>query len=86
MAEHGRDPGNEADAKEFVDDMFEAMRTVADTWQRERWSLHTVATQFNELYQKIINGNGTSTNSNNPGITQDYLARTLQDAFGDGRP
>lgn len=83
MRDFRRDPNDIDDVKQFVDDMYETMRIVADKWQRDHWTLHTVATQFNELYQKIINGTSSTNNSLNPGSNQsstDYLAGKMQEA------
>ena len=46
----------------FLTDMFAAMWQVADQWQREHWTLHTITIQFNELYNKIKNGEITEDN------------------------
>ena len=83
MADFGRDPADPKDTASFIDDMYEAMRTAADSWQRDHWSLHTVATQFNELYLKITYGNSTDNNSNsNSGISRDWLERKMREAAG----
>ena len=83
MADFGRDPADPKDTASFIDDMYEAMRTAADSWQRDHWSLHTVATQFNELYLKITYGNSTDNNSNsNAGISRDWLERKMREAAG----
>lgn len=88
MVEHGRDPDNPEEVKLFVDQLFESMRTVADQWQRQRWSLHTVATQFNELYNRIINGTSTDNNPNNRpgkgqrGISDERIREAMLKAAG----
>ena len=67
----------------FIRDMFEAMFSAADEWQKKHWTLHTVATQFNELYLKITYGNSTDNNSNsNSGISRDWLERKMREAAG----
>ena len=64
----------------FIREMFEAMFSAADEWQKKHWTLHTVATQFNQLYNTIINGNNNS--NSNSGISRDYLERKMREAAG----
>ena len=80
MGDYQMDSDDPKQVRQFLADMFETMRTVADQWQREHWNLHTVATQFNELYNAITNGKSNNGNSNNRGITGDYVARKMQEA------
>ena len=80
MADFGKNKDFRAEVEEFIRDMFEAMFSAADKWQREHWTLHTVATQFNQLYNTIINGNNNS--NSNSGISRDYLERKMREAAG----
>ena len=81
MQDFKKNPDNADEAAEFIQAMFEAMFSAADKWQKEHWTLHTVATQFNQLYNAIINRkNGNNNSNNNGGITDDYIARKMREA------
>ena len=62
MAECGKDAGNTDEQREFCAALFDAMYGVADNWQRGNWTLHTIATQFNRLFNQIRNGQRTDNN------------------------
>lgn len=62
MAECGKDADNTDEQREFCAAMFDAMHGVADNWQRDNWTLHTIATQFNRLFNQIRNGQRTDNN------------------------
>ncbi len=81
MQDFKKNPDNADEAAEFIQAMFEAMFSAADKWQKEHWTLHTVATQFNQLYNAIINRqNGNNNNSINEGISREYVERKMREA------
>ena len=67
----------------FLTDMFAAMWQVADQWQREHWTLHTITIQFNELYNKINNGEITEDNDR-AGRDADFWS-AFQQRYGAGK-
>lgn len=67
----------------FLTDMFAAMWQVADQWQREHWTLHTITIQFNELYNKINNGEITEDNDR-AGRDADFWT-AFQQRYGAGK-
>ena len=77
MAEYGYSHEDEQQVREFLHDMLEAFYSVADKWQKEHWSLHTVATQFNQLYNAAVNNNGNGNKQTIEGtnISAEYIAR-----------
>ena len=72
---------NNVDA--FLTDMFAAMWQVADQWQREHWTLHTITIQFNELYNKINNGEIIEDNDR-AGRDADFWS-AFQQRYGSGK-
>lgn len=72
MAECGKDADNTDEQREFCAALFDAMYGVADNWQRGNWTLHTIATQFNRLFNQIKNGQRTD---NNGGRSSDAAFR-----------
>ena len=82
MKDFQKNPNDIPAVEEFVRAMFEAMFSVADKWQKENWTLHTVASQFNPLYNAIINRKNGNNSNNNGGISADYLERKMREAAG----
>ena len=72
MAECGKDADSTDEQREFCAALFDAMYGVADNWQRSNWTLHTIATQFNRLFNQIRNGQRTD---NNGGRSSDAAFR-----------
>lgn len=72
MAECGKDADSTDEQREFCAALFDAMYGVADNWQRGNWTLHTIATQFNRLFNQIRNGQRTD---NNGGRSSDAAFR-----------
>ncbi|MDY6287984.1 MAG: hypothetical protein SPM02_00885 [Bacteroidales bacterium] len=68
--------------RDFARDLFDHFRTIADKWQSDHWTLHTVRTQFNELYSKTINHGTTPNKGNDPNcrISSSYIERTMREA------
>ncbi len=75
MNEHGR-PWETETAKSFFGELLEAMYQNGDEWQRQHFTLRTLVSQFNNLYNNITNGKSKQTL---PGtnISAEYLARQL---------
>ena len=67
----------------FLADMFAAMWQVADQWQREHWTLHTITIQFNELYNKI--NNGESIKDNDRAGRDAEFWEAFQQRYGSGK-
>lgn len=78
MAECGKDADNTDEQREFCAAMFDAMYGVADNWQRGNWTLHTIATQFNRLFNQIRNGQRTD---NNGGRSTDAAFRAAIERY-----
>ena len=78
MAECGKDADNTDEQREFCAALFDAMYGVADNWQRGNWTLHTIATQFNRLFNQIRNGQRTD---NNGGRSTDAAFRAAIERY-----
>lgn len=73
MAECGKNANDTDEQREFCVALFDAMYGVADNWQRDNWTLHTIATQFNRLFNQIRNGQQRT--DNNGGRSSDAAFR-----------
>ncbi len=70
MAEQGGEVVNMTDQLTVF---LEAVYRLGDNWLNQRFTPQLIAKQFNQLYQRIKNGN--KTNDNPTGVSADYLAR-----------
>ena len=50
--------------KDFARNLYDRFHSVADQWQISHWTLHTVLSQFNELYKRILKNESTKSSTN----------------------